>query len=264
MNKLDILFNNKKENLLSVYFTAGYPRLSDTAEIISELENNQVDLMEIGIPFSDPIADGPVIQHSNSAALENGMTLKLLFNQLKSIKGDSTVPRVMMGYFNPVFRFGMEDFCKACESAGIDGVIIPDLPLKEFELNYKTLFDRFGIHFIFLVTPQTSKYRLEQIDKLSNCFVYAVSTNSTTGGTADFSHQQEYFNRLKENLNHPFLIGFGVQDKESFDFACQYASGAIVGSAFIRELSKTGGLKNNIKRFIHHLKIEQNDCAVKE
>jgi len=253
MNKLNTLFNNKKENILSVYFTAGYPELNDTSEIIRELEDNNVDLMEIGIPFSDPVADGPVIQYSNSAALENGMTLKLLFNQLKSLKDKGKIPKILMGYFNPIYRFGIEEFCTECKSTGVDGVIIPDLPLKEYELNYKALFDKYGIHFIFLVTPQTSYQRLKQIDKLSNCFVYAVSTNSTTGGTASFSDQHEYFNTLKNNLKHPFLIGFGVQDKKTFDFACRYASGAIVGSAFIRELSKPGSLKDNIKRCIYNL-----------
>jgi tryptophan synthase alpha chain len=256
MNKLDQLFNTKQKDILSIYFTAGFPKLSNTNIILSELEKSGVDLVEIGIPFSDPVADGPVIQFSNSVSLENGMTLKILFDQLGKIHKKDQMPKILMGYLNPIYQLGIEEFCKRCHETGIDGVIIPDLPLVEYELKYKQIFQDYGIHFIFLVTPQTSIGRLKQIDALSTSFIYAVSTNSTTGGSADFAFQKDYFQRLKDHLKNPFLIGFGVKDLESFQSACKYAHGAIIGSAFIQAITKKGNLKENIQEFIQSIKYD--------
>ena len=254
MNKLEILFNNKQSDILSIYFTGGYPNLDDTSNIITELEKSKVDLIEIGIPFSDPVADGPVIQYSNSASIENGMNLKLLLDQLGKVKNESKIRKILMGYFNPILQLGVEDFCRACNEVGVDGVIVPDLPLMEYELKYGAIFRQFGIHFIFLVSPQTSEIRLQEIDQLSTCFIYAVSTNSTTGGAVDFSAQKDYFSRLKKNLKNPFLIGFGVKDKETFKSACEYANGAIIGSSFIQAISESGELNSQIRQFIQGIK----------
>ncbi|HRW62681.1 MAG TPA: tryptophan synthase subunit alpha [Bacteroidales bacterium] len=254
MNKIDQLLNKKQDKLFSIYFTAGFPALESTTNIINELEKSNVDLIEIGIPFSDPVADGPVIQFSNSASIENGMTLKKLFNQLDEIKNTSKIPKILMGYFNPILKYGVEEFCKSCKNVGIDGVIIPDLPIYEYENKYQDVFKKHGIHFIFLVSPQTSLERLQQIDSLSTSFIYAVSTNSTTGGKADLNLQADYFKRLKSNLTNPFLIGFGVKDNESFSIACNYANGAIIGSAFINAISQSGDLKKNIQEFIHMIR----------
>jgi len=254
MNKLEKLFKRKNKNVLSIYFTAGFPNLADTINILLELENNRVDLIEIGIPFSDPIADGPIIQYSNSVSIENGMSLPKLFDQLIEISDIISTPKILMGYFNPVYQFGVEEFCKKSKAAGVDGVIIPDLPMMEYESKYKEIFLRYGIHFIFLVTPQTSIERLKQIDNLSTSFIYAVSTNSTTGGVSDFELQKDYFKRLRANLTKPFLIGFGVKNRETFRFACSYAHGAIVGSAFIQAISQKGDLKDNINDFIQSIR----------
>lgn len=250
MNKIDQLLNKKQDNLLSVYFTAGFPTLNKTAGIIDELEEAGADLIEIGIPFSDPIADGPVIQYSNNVAIENGITLELIFDQLKDVKQAGKVPKILMGYFNPVLKFGVQRFCEQCADVGVDGIIIPDLPLLEYQHHYQKIFEQFGIHFIFLVSPQTSEERLKEIEKLSTAFIYAVSTNSTTGGAVDFDMQSEYFNFLKTNINKPFLIGFGVNNKKSFKKACSFANGAIIGSAFIKALSE----KKDIKDFIQQIK----------
>lgn len=254
MNKLDRLFQQKETDILSIYFTAGYPKKDSTIDIIKNLEENQVDLIEIGIPFTDPVADGPIIQQSNSISIDNGMTLKILFKQLEEVKSESTIPKVMMGYFNPILKFGVEAFCKSCKRVGVDGVIIPDLPICEFDEKYAKIFDQYGIHFIFLVSPQTSTERLKEINKLSKSFIYAVSTNSTTGGGINFLAQKEYFKRLKEQLTRPFLIGFGVKDQNTFRYACQYSSGAIIGSAFVQILAKKGEIKENIKNYIQQIK----------
>ena len=254
MNKLDQLFNKKEKDILSIYYTAGFPKLEDTGAILSELEKCGVDLMEIGIPFSDPVADGPVIQFSNSVSLENGMTLKFLFDQLKAMNEGHKTPKILMGYLNPIYQLGIVEFCKKCKETGVDGVIIPDLPLIEYESKYKKVFHDYGIHFIFLVTPQTSIDRLKQIDELSTSFIYAVSTNSTTGGSSDFSMQNDYFQRLKDHLKNPFLIGFGVKNKETFQSACKYADGAIIGSAFIQAITQKEKLEENIQDFIQGIK----------
>lgn len=252
MNRIDQLFETKKERILNVYFTAGFPELYDTAVIAKQLEIARVDIIEIGIPYSDPIADGPTIQQSNGVALENGMTLKLLFDQLKDIRESVSIPIILMGYINPIVQFGIEAFCKKCEEVGIDGVILPDLPMFEYQDHYKSLFDRHGLHNIFLITPQTSVERIREVDKNSRGFIYMVSSASTTGAKSEISADQEtYFTRIKSmQLKNPTLIGFGISNSETFDKACENANGAIIGSAFIKAISKKGDLKENIKNFV--------------
>lgn len=254
-NRIDQLFETKKENILSVYFTAGFPNLNDTVEIIQQLENNGVDLIEIGIPFSDPTADGPTIQRSSEIALKNGMNLNLLFEQLKNIRQIIKIPLVLMGYFNPVYQFGVERFCKKCAEIGIDGTILPDLPLDEFESEYQSIFQQNNLHNILLITPQTSENRIRQIDNASSGFIYMVSSSSTTGAgkkVADF--QQEYFVRVKTmNLQNPQLIGFGISDKATFDNACKYANGAIIGSAFVKSFQPEIPIKNSVTQFVKNI-----------
>lgn len=260
MNKLTKLFSERKKDILSIYFTAGFPALNDTAVILKQLEEAGVDLVEIGMPFSDPLADGPVIQHSSEVALENGMTVKLLFEQLKEYKVPGTkyqdgVPIILMGYLNPVLQYGVEEFCKKANECGISGVILPDLPLDEYLSEYKAIFDKYDLPNIFLITPQTSEERIRLIDEHSNGFIYLVSSASTTGGRSDISEQQErYFARIRNmKLKNPLMIGFGISDKTSFSKACEYASGAIIGSAFIKEL-QVAGSKLKVETFIKKIR----------
>ena len=254
-NRINHLFETKKENILSVYFTAGFPNLNDTVEIIQELEKNGVDLIEIGMPFSDPTADGPTIQRSSEIALKNGMSLELLFNQLKNIREKVEIPLILMGYLNPVYQFGVERFCSKCVEIGIDGTILPDLPLDEFELEYKSIFNRYNLHNILLITPQTSEARIRQIDEASSGIIYMVSSSSTTGtGKKVEDFQQSYFERIQNmNLKNPRLIGFGISDKSTFKNACKYASGAIVGSAFVKSFNSGLKLKDSISDFVKNL-----------
>lgn len=254
-NRINQLFQDKSKNILSVYFTAGYPNLDDTVQIIHTLEQNGVDLVEIGMPFSDPVADGPVIQNSSTVALKNGMSIKLLFEQLKNIRRSVQIPLILMGYLNPVIQFGVEAFCKKCQEIGIDGLILPDLPLSVYQEEYKGLFEQHGLHNILLITPQTSEKRIRQIDDASNGFIYMVSSSSTTGTkdkVSDF--HQDYFDRVNQSeLKNPRLIGFGISNHETFKNACQYASGAIIGSAFIKALEQEGKLEERISRFIKRI-----------
>lgn len=254
-NRINQLFEKKTENILSVYFTAGFPHLNNTVQIIQELEKNGVDLIEIGIPFSDPTADGPTIQHSSELALKNGMSLKLLFEQLKDIRKSVEIPLILMGYFNPVLQFGIERFCKKCKETGIDGTILPDLPLDEFEENYKEIFRRNNLHNILLITPQTSEKRIRKIDEASNGFIYMVSSSSTTGaGKKVEDFHQDYFERMKQmNLKNPRLIGFGISDSSTFRNACKYANGAIIGSAFVKSIDKELTLEKSISFFVHQI-----------
>lgn len=251
-NRINQLFEKKKENILSIYFTAGYPNLNDTVEIIQQLEKNGVDLIEIGIPFSDPTADGPTIQKSSEKALKNGMSLNLLFEQLKTIRESVNIPLVLMGYFNPVFQFGVEQFCQKCAEIGIDGTILPDMPLNEFESEYKAIFTKYNLHNILLITPQTSDERIRQIDAASEGFIYMVSSSSTTGAgktVADF--QTDYFERIQNmNLKNPCIIGFGISDKATFKNACKYASGAIIGSAFVKALGSEEKMEHAVSQFV--------------
>lgn len=244
----------QKKDLLNIYFTAGYPKLNDTNDIIEELQTSGVDVIEIGIPFSDPLADGPVIQQSSKVALENGMTLNLLFEQLKDIRKRITIPLILMGYFNSILQFGVDEFCAKCKEVGIDGAIIPDLPLDEYLDKYQTNFEKYSISNILLVTPNTSSERLKKIDEVSNSFIYFVSSNSTTGNKNGIQESKEaYFHKIK-GLSHPVLIGFGIKDRNTFESACKYANGAIIGTAFINAISNEGLLKEKINAFISNIK----------
>ena len=254
-NRINHLFEIKKENILSVYFTAGHPNLNDTVEIIQQLEKNGVDLIEIGMPFSDPTADGPTIQRSSETALKNGMNLKLLFEQLKDIRSTVKIPLILMGYINPVYQFGVEKFCEKCAETGIDGLILPDLPLDEFEAFYRPAFGKHNLHNILLITPQTSDQRIKQIDEASSGFIYMVSSASTTGSdkkVEDF--QREYFERIQAmNLNNPRVIGFGISDRATFENACKYASGAIIGSAFVKAIDSEAEIQEAVSRFVKQI-----------
>ncbi len=254
MNRIDQLFQDKKENVLSVYFTAGFPALNDTVTIINELEKCGVDLIEIGMPFSDPLADGPTIQRSSEIALDNGMSIKLLFEQLKKL--NSGIPLVLMGYLNPVLQYGMERFCKDAAALGISGVILPDLPLQEYLDEYKSFFEKNGLKNIFLITPQTSEVRIRLIDEHSEGFIYVVSSASTTGSKSQIGRgQEDYFKRIKAmELKNPTIIGFGIHDQASFSKACEYANGAIIGSAFIKTIEKSANLEGDIRRFMNDIR----------
>ena len=251
MNRINIKLAEPKK-LLSIYFTAGYPELHDTVKIIEALEEHGVDMIEIGLPFSDPLADGPTIQQSSTTALKNGMTTELLFEQLKGIRKRVSIPLIIMGYFNPILQFGVERFCKKCQEIGIDGLILPDLPLAEYQKAYAKIFASYGLINIFLITPQTSEARIREIDDASTGFIYMVSSASTTGAKQGFEkEQQEYFERIDSlELSNPQIVGFGISNAETFNQATTFAKGAIIGSAFIKELKKTGakGIEDFIKR----------------
>ena len=253
MNRINKAFENKKE-ILSIYFTAGFPNLSDTISIIQNLDKSGVDMIEVGLPFSDPLADGPTIQQSSSTALKNGMTTKKLFSQLKDLRKLTNIPIIIMGYFNPIMQYGVESFCKDCESIGIDGLIVPDLPVDIYYNNYKKTFEKYKLLNMFLITPQTSIERVKFIDKISNGFIYIVSSFSITGAVNSFQKEQkEYFERInKMNLKSPLLIGFGISNRETYKDAIKFSQGAIIGSAFIKHLEKKG--VNKITDFIKKIR----------
>ncbi len=240
--------------LLSIYFTAGYPNLEDTTTIIERLEESGVDMLEIGLPFSDPLADGPTIQASSTEALKNGMTSELLFEQLKDIRKTVSIPLIIMGYFNPILQYGVEAFCEKCKAVGIDGLIIPDLPVDVYNETYKATFEKYGLINVLLITPQTSDERIRYIDSVSNGFIYMVSSASVTGGNSGFgTTQTEYFERIANlNLKNPQIVGFGISDQETFSQATKHAKGAIIGSAFIKHL-KTHGI-TKIDEFTHNIR----------
>lgn len=242
------------KKLLSIYFTAGYPSLNDTVQIIQDLEKNGVDMIEIGLPFSDPLADGPTIQESSTHALKKGMTTELLFDQLKDIRKSVSIPLIIMGYFNPMLQYGVEAFCKKCHEIGIDGLIMPDLPLDVYQSDYEVIFKKYGLLNIFLITPQTSDQRIHQIDKASDGFIYMVSSASVTGSKSGFGQEQEnYFERVAAmNLKNTQIVGFGIKDAETFKQATKTAKGAIIGSAFIKHLTANGITK--IADFINKIR----------
>jgi tryptophan synthase alpha chain len=249
MNRINQKLQEDKK-LLSIYFTAGYPNIDDTVSIIQHLEHNGVDMIEIGLPFSDPLADGPTIQSSSTQALKNGMTTEVLFNQLKNIRKSVTIPLIIMGYFNPILQYGVDAFCKKCKEIGIDGLIIPDLPVDVYHEQYKAAFEKYGLINIFLITPQTSDERIRYIDSISNGFIYMVSSASTTGAKSDFGDEQtRYFERIaKMKLKNPQIVGFGISNNDTFKQATKYAKGAIIGSAFVKHLTHYG--KDDIKTFV--------------
>lgn len=251
MSRIKQLFQRKQHNVLNVYVTAGYPNLNDTLSIMQALEANGADLIELGMPYSDPLADGPVIQQSSSIAIANGMTIETLFAQLKDLRNSVSVPVILMGYMNPVLQYGFEKFCADAAAVGVDGLILPDLPEYEFETEYGAIIKQYGLDFIFLVTPETSEERIKKLDSLSSGFLYAVSSSSTTGGDKAFSPVQEYLQRLQSyQLRNPVLVGFGVKDKASFEAAAAYSNGAIIGSAFIKSLDGAADVTAATKAFL--------------
>ncbi|MDY0780167.1 tryptophan synthase subunit alpha [Tenacibaculum sp. IB213877] len=254
MNSIQQLFQQKDKNLLSIFFTAGFPKLEDTTAIISELNKSGVDFIEVGLPYSDPLADGPTIQHSSSVALQNGMNLDVVFQQLQSIKEANRTPLVLMGYVNQIIKYGEDKFCQQVKDCGIDTVIIPDLPMVEYENHYQQLFNNYGITNVFLITPHTSEERIRKIDSLTKAFIYVVASSSITGAKGEISQQQiDYFERIKNmNLQSKLIVGFGISDYKTFATACQYANGAIIGSAFIKVL-ENGGV-GEIEKFVNSVK----------
>mgnify|MGYP002621660514 FL=1 len=255
MNRIDKLFNNKKNGILSIYFTAGYPSKDSVLPMIKALSNNGVDMIELGMPFSDPMADGPVIQAASTHAIKNGMGLPLLLETLQDLRKITEIPVLLMGYLNPVLHYGMDKFIAKCQEIGIDGIILPDLPMAEYQLRYKEKFEKANLHNIFLISPQTSDERIHEIDNNSSGFIYMVSSSSITGRKAGMNDAQlEYFNRIKKlNLKNPRMIGFGISDHKTFQTACQYASGAIIGTAYVKSVTNPTTIEQDTKSFIENI-----------
>jgi len=253
-NRIQNLFKTKKEHILSLYFTAGFPNLNDTLTILKHLEASNVDMIEIGFPYSDPLADGPVIQESNSQSIKNGMTLRLLFEQLQSLRNITQKPIVLMGYLNVVLQFGEAAFIEKCAKVGVDGIIIPDMPLHYYISNLKELCEKNKISNVLLITPETSEERIRQLDRYSSGFIYLVSSNNITGSTNAIDFQTDYYQRIQNmKLQNKHLIGFGVHNKKTFESVCKFGSGAIIGSAFIKHLNN-GTSKESIEEFITSIK----------
>ena len=252
MSKLQEVFKHKSNKVLNVYCTAGYPKLDSTLQIINTLQNNGADIIELGMPYSDPLADGPVIQASSLVALDNGMTIKKLFEQLRTpLQGGRGAAIILMGYMNPVLQYGFEKFCADAAAVGVDGLILPDLPEYEYETEYGAIIEKYGLDFIFLVTPETSEERVRKLDSLSRGFLYAVSSSSTTGNEKDFNAVEKYLEKLQSfKLKNPILVGFGIKDKETFSTACKYANGAIIGTAYIKALEATTDVELATKNFL--------------
>ena len=256
MNGIQKKFSEKKKNILSIYFTAGFPHLADTEIVLSSLAKHGADMIEIGMPYSDPLADGQVIQNSSMKALQNGMCISLLMDQLKHLRQNAPaalqdVPLILMGYLNPVLQFGFQKFCTEAKNCGISGIILPDLPIAEYENQYKEIFEENGLDFIFLITPETSEERIRKIDRLTNGFIYAVSSSSVTGKNTDMAAQQNYFQRIeKMKLKNQVLIGFGIRDHHTFGMACQHAAGGIIGTAYIKAIENTADIDQTTKRFL--------------
>ena len=254
MNRINILFSNKKRDILSVYFTAGYPKLEDTLPTIKALEAGGIDLLEIGIPFSDPMADGPTIQQSSKVALDGGMSLKLLFDQLKDVRDEVSIPLIMMGYLNPILQFGFEKFCEYCQRVGVDGVIIPDLPFDEYITEYQPTAKKYDLKMIMLITPATSEERIRKIDQHTDGFIYMVSSTAVTGSQDKFGDPlQDYFKRVEDmNLKNPRLVGFGISNAQTREAANRNAEGVIVGSKFIQLLGQEG----SPQKAVNQLKLD--------
>lgn len=256
MSRIKDLFQKKTKRVLNVYCTAGYPQLNSTIEVIRALQENGSDIIELGMPYSDPLADGPVIQQSSSIALANGMTIKKLFEQLKDLRKEISIPVVLMGYMNPVLQYGFEKFCADAATVGIDGLILPDLPEHEFETEYGPIVKKHGLDFIFLVTPETSDQRLKELDKLSSGFLYAVSSSSTTGADKNMADVKTYLQKLKGlGLKNPVLVGFGIKDRSTFETACANANGAIIGTAYIKALAEPGNVTDITRKFLESIKV---------
>ena len=261
MSRIQELFIKKQNKVLNVYCTAGYPQLNSTLPVMKALQENGADLIELGMPYSDPLADGPVIQASGSKALENGMTIAKLFEQLKEFRDPSSplgvggkIPVILMGYMNPVLQYGFEKFCADAAAFSIDGLILPDLPEFEFETEYGAIIKKYGLDFIFLVTPETSEERVRKLDALSSGFLYAVSSSATTGKDKDFTAVEKYLQRLQSmRLRNPVLVGFGIKDRETFQSACKYANGAIIGTAFIKAIENTTDINDSVTRFMNSI-----------
>ncbi len=254
MSRIQNLFTQKKQRVLNVYCTAGYPQLTDTKNIILALEENGADLIELGMPYSDPLADGPVIQASSSIALQNGMSIAVLFEQLKDIRSKTNIPLILMGYMNPVLQYGFEQFCKDVAAVGVDGLILPDLPEYEYETIYGDIIKKHVLDFIFLITPETSGERVKKLDTLSTGFLYAVSSSATTGNDKDFGLVETYLKKLQDmKLQNPILVGFGIKDKTTFEAACKYANGAIIGSAYIKALEQGTDIQTTTKQFLEQI-----------
>jgi tryptophan synthase alpha chain len=257
MSRIKELFLRKNQNILNVYFTSGYPALNDTLRVMKALQDAEADMIELGMPYSDPLADGPVIQSSSTKALANGMTIYKLFDQLKNFRKEIHLPVLLMGYMNPILQYGFENFCRDVAAVGVDGLILPDLPVFEFENEFADLIRKYKLDFIFLVTPETSETRIRKLDQQSSGFLYAVSSSSTTGKNATLNDQENYFNKLKSmGLKNPVLIGFGIKDKYSFLKACSFANGAIIGTAFIKILENASSeeIPERTMAFINSLK----------
>jgi tryptophan synthase alpha chain len=251
MSRINELLQKKSNKLLNVYCTAGYPQPDSTLEVIKALQDNGADIIELGMPYSDPLADGPVIQASSSRAIANGMTIGRLFEQLKDLRQHVQVPVILMGYMNPVLQYGFEKFCADAKAMGIDGLILPDLPVYEYETEYGAIIQEHGLDFIFLVTPETSDERVRKLDALSSGFLYAVSSSSTTGKDKKMADVQAYLQRLQNmNLKNPVLVGFGIRDKESFESVCKYANGGIIGTAFIKAIEHAEDVGLSVKAFM--------------
>src|SRR6188474_2176585 len=256
MNRIKDLFQRKSNHVLNVYCTAGYPQLDSTIDVMKALQKNGADMIELGMPYSDPLADGPVIQESSTIALANGMTIKKLFEQLRAFRKNISIPVVLMGYINPVLQYGFEKFCSDAAAVGIDGLILPDLPEHEFETEYGHIIKKNGLDFIFLVTPETSEGRIRKLDELSSGFLYAVSSSSTTGSDKNMTDVKNYLQKLKGlSLKNPVLVGFGIRDRATFETACANANGAIIGTAYIKALAEPGNVADITRKFLESIKV---------
>ena len=252
MSNLDLVFKEKSKRILNVYCTAGYPSLDSTMKVMTSLQKNGADIIELGMPYSDPLADGEVIQVSSIKALANGMNIAVLFDQIKDMRKSISIPVILMGYMNPILQYGFENFCKKAKEVGVDGLILPDLPLFEFEQSYGKIITENNLDFIFLVTPETPVDRIKKLDSLSNGFLYAVSSSATTGKDKDFNVVAQYLQKLQAmQLKNPILVGFGIKDKATFDAATLHTQGAIIGSAYIQQLTKGGDIETTTSQFLN-------------